>query len=670
MSNLKNWIYLFILFTISVGQVKADNGVVASTKKKAVWYQVISQASNKYCSGKMMSMVDGAMAYKPAAIDASSVWAFEQLSDSTYAIKQYGTGLYMKANVHEGFSTKPMPYTIKSAGVPNQYIISSVTEGPLHAQQSGNLMTHWEAGANSASAWNFVEVPTGQMTAPVALTFNSPVRKHHVSAPGEQNLPILGFSAHVDGFVGKEQVDKFRFTLNEDGKYLKNFRLYRTTMQKFNINEAELQNVQVQTEGNNVTFAYKKPQTLSVGGNYYWIVADVAPEAVEGATPDVTLSQVWNKKKQYTPNLKGEYPITVFLTKSVLFSPGDHGSKFYRIPAIETANDGSLVSVTDRRPYHNGDLPQAIDLYVRRSTDNGQTWSEPLMIAGEGDDKNGFGDAAIVKTKSGKLVVLFVGYKGLWDSSHDNPQRQFMCTSDDNGITWSKPVELTHFFYGPTSSNPDTKDWDAFFITSGRGLCTEDGHILFAIPTRVRGRQGLSVYTIGSADEGKTWKIMDIKAPATRAGDESKITQINDGQLIMSVRRHHKRDVVYGKIVNDEIVWEQPVRHEDLTDPFCNGEVMVYSSTNHGADKNRMIHSLCYAKNRSNVSVLLSYDEGKTFPIRKTICPSLSAYSTLCVLEDGTIGCYYEDGSHEMDIIFVRFSMDWLTDGKDKGLVK
>ncbi|MGL5732089.1 MAG: sialidase family protein, partial [Bacteroidales bacterium] len=355
----------------------------------------------------------------------------------------------------------------------------------------------------------------------------------------------------------------------------------------------------------------------------------------------------------------------VFLTKSVLFSPGDYGSKYYRIPAIETANDGSLVSVTDRRPFHSGDLPQAIDLYVRRSTDNGKTWSEPLMIAGADDDKNGFGDAAIVKTQSGKLIVLFVGYKGLWDSTHDNPQRQFMVTSDDNGVTWTKPEEITHFFYGPTSDVQETKDWDAFFITSGRGLCTQDNQVLFAIPTRVRGRKGLSAYTIGSADEGKTWKVMDLKEPATRIGDESKITQLNDGTLLMSVRRHNKRDVVYGKLENGEIIWDKPVRHEDLTDPFCNGEIMVYSSTKNGDDKNRMLHSLCDAKNRSNVSVLLSYDEGKTFPIKKTICPTASAYSTLCVLPDGTIGCYYEDGPEKMDLVFVRFSLDWLTNGKD-----
>ena len=60
----------------------------------------------------------------------------------------------------------------------------------------------------------------------------------------------------------------------------------------------------------------------------------------------------------------------------LLFDMGDGGSRFYRIPGIVTAADGSLVVVADRRWDKINDLPAHIDVVSRRSEDNGKTWSE------------------------------------------------------------------------------------------------------------------------------------------------------------------------------------------------------------------------------------------------------------------------------------------------------
>ena len=67
----------------------------------------------------------------------------------------------------------------------------------------------------------------------------------------------------------------------------------------------------------------------------------------------------------------------------LLFDMGDGGSRFYRIPGIVTAADGSLVVVADRRWDKINDLPAHIDVVSRRSEDNGKTWSETVTIAGE-----------------------------------------------------------------------------------------------------------------------------------------------------------------------------------------------------------------------------------------------------------------------------------------------
>ena len=75
-----------------------------------------------------------------------------------------------------------------------------------------------------------------------------------------------------------------------------------------------------------------------------------------------------------------------------------------------------------------------------------------------------------------------------------------------------------------------------------------------------------------------------------------------------------------------------------------------------------------YGSNRENVTVYVSYDEGQTWPVSKCIVPYASAYSSLCVLPDGTIGLYVEEkqeGATGYSTVFYNFSLEWLTDGED-----
>ncbi|MFN7141366.1 MAG: exo-alpha-sialidase, partial [Limisphaerales bacterium] len=65
--------------------------------------------------------------------------------------------------------------------------------------------------------------------------------------------------------------------------------------------------------------------------------------------------------------------------------------------------------------------------------------------------------------------------------------------------------------------------------------------------------------------------------------------------------------------------------------------------------------------------VRMSYDEGKTWPVSRTIHPGATAYSSLAVLKNNSIACLYERGatnSYEK-ITFAQFTLDWLTDGAD-----
>ena len=113
--------------------------------------------------------------------------------------------------------------------------------------------------------------------------------------------------------------------------------------------------------------------------------------------------------------------------RTSLFEMGEAGSKYYRIPALVKAQDGSLVAIADKRGDALGDLPNVITIVSKRSTDNGKTWSDMSIVA-EGDTvaQCGYGDAVVIADeKKGNLIAVFSGNNGLWLSFEKNLSRTY-----------------------------------------------------------------------------------------------------------------------------------------------------------------------------------------------------------------------------------------------------
>lgn len=353
------------------------------------------------------------------------------------------------------------------------------------------------------------------------------------------------------------------------------------------------------------------------------------------------------------------------LTRTVIYRPGDYGSTNYRIPAVITAKDGSIVAVTDKRKYNEGDLPQDIDIVCNRSTDGGLTWSEPYTIALGTGVNHGFGDCALAWSNDDNgLIAAFVGGPGLWNSTPTNPIRSYIAKSYDNGQTWTEPEDITRFIFGADCVVPEHQSWRASFFGSGNGLRTSTGRIMFVAAIREGSAQSLNNYAVYSDDNGLTWQV---SGRASVGGDEAKVTELVDGRILMSIRHSGHR---WYNISEDGGETWQPTTStwNDITAPACNGDLIRYTSVNNGADRNRLLHSVPYGTQRTDVSVYISYDEGETWPVRKCIVPYSSAYSSLCILPDGTIGLYVEeveDGASGYSTVFYSFSLEWLTDGND-----
>lgn len=479
---------------------------------------------------------------------------------------------------------------------------------------------------------------------------------------GDLNQRIVAVKVSANGTINPLTVSALKFTMNgtTNNADVTNIKIYSSgTTAIFNATTATLFGTIAPAAGN---LTVNGSQALVSGDNYFWITYDVAAGATEGNLLDASCESIVANTVTYTTaasTVAGNR--VILLANTLLFTPGDAGSSNYRIPAIITAADGSLVTVTDKRWNGAGDLAAKIDPVVRRSTDNGKTWSAPVTIANFGAP-TGAGDAALVMDRStGNLICLLAADLGFFASTPTNPIKIKYCRSTDNGITWGAPIDITNQIYGAGCSNPISQNWLGVFVASGRAHQLRDGRIVAAICVRESGG-GINNYMISSVDGGITWT--PSTGIAETGGDEAKIVELNNGNLMMSIRNSGTRR--FNISTDKGVSWGTAYNQAAITDPNCDGDFIRYTSTLDGYDKNRLLHTIPFAGNRTNVSVLMSSDEGATWPVKKTIFPAASAYSSLTVLADGTLGIYYENGENSTyQMYFARFSLNWLTNGAD-----
>jgi len=149
-------------------------------------------------------------------------------------------------------------------------------------------------------------------------------------------------------------------------------------------------------------------------------------------------------------------------------------------------------------------------------------------------------------------------------------------------------------------------------------------------------------HVILSDDHGKTWRLGGITADNM---GESAVAELSDGSVLMNVRSHPRlmgyRMVCRSKDGGES--WSEPVPDKALVDPGCQGSLLGYSSVG-DCERSRLLFCNPAASRREKLTVRLSHDEGRTWPIAKELDARPSAYSSLAALGDGTIGCLYECG--------------------------
>lgn len=345
--------------------------------------------------------------------------------------------------------------------------------------------------------------------------------------------------------------------------------------------------------------------------------------------------------------------------------PQKNGNNYYRIPTLVVAKNGDILAFSDKRKGGAGDVPNhPIETVMKRSTDNGTNWSEEVRISPESPTKNlSYGDGAyILDRETGNIICMVVGDYGFLTTKRDEYPKIRLIIGKNNGHDWSEPIDITDEIYGPNCKNEERKQWYAAFVTAGNGVQLKDGRMLFVLnvrPSSAANLQSIRNYALYSDDGGNSWKVSKTAPQTSVGGSESHIVELSNGDLLMSTRPNSGGKRYFSTSKDRGENWGPSTPNSTFDSSPSNGDIIYYTSTANGWDKNRII-SLAGAKSGSpgQPTLSISYDDGATWT--QKLAGQASGYCSIAILPDGSIGMLYESGGpYAGPIAFMRTSLEW-----------
>ncbi len=354
-----------------------------------------------------------------------------------------------------------------------------------------------------------------------------------------------------------------------------------------------------------------------------------------------------------------------------VFVGGTDGYHTFRIPAIVVTNKGTLLAICEGRRGSTSDTGN-IDMVLRRSTDGGKSWSRLQVIWDDGPNTCG-NPCPVVDRSTGTIWLLMTHNLGPDDEAAiarkkaKGTRTVWVTRSDDDGATWTRPIDTT-----ATTKKPE---WGWYATGPGVGIQLQygrhAGRLLIPCNNTVQpdpahlDRFEYGNHAIYSDDHGKSW-LVGTAVPSLTI-DEPQAVELTDGSVMMNMRSHFGKGCRVVSVSGDGGKTWGGIRHEEvLIEPDCQASFLRYTDAKTDG-KTRVLFSNPASKQRDRMTVRLSYDEGKTWPVSRLLCAGPAAYSCLTVLPDQTMGCLYERGKkHPYEgITWARFTLEWLTDGKD-----
>ena len=351
--------------------------------------------------------------------------------------------------------------------------------------------------------------------------------------------------------------------------------------------------------------------------------------------------------------------------QQVLWSRTDSTYNNFRIPSLIVTKKSTVLAFSEGR--EGGDSGD-IDILLKRSEDGGRTWSKQMLVWDDGTNTCG-NPCPVVDRVTGRIFLWMTWNLG---SDHEDgiirkkskdTRKPYLCYSDDDGLTWSEPVEMS------TSCKDPTWGWYATGPGVGIQLRSEKYKNRLIIPANhsydvqdtteaVRGGYGYGSHVIYSDDGGLSWTLGESITPGC---NESQVVELSNGDLMMNMRSYNKKGCRAIAISNDGGASWSDIKHDpQLVESVCQASLIDYGS--YKGKRRYLFSNPAVSSGRSHMTIKASHDDCQTWNNGTLVHEGPAAYSCLTVLPDGSIGLFYEAGEKDPYeyLLFRSFEPDGL----------
>jgi sialidase-1 len=321
----------------------------------------------------------------------------------------------------------------------------------------------------------------------------------------------------------------------------------------------------------------------------------------------------------------------------------------FRIPALAVTRKGTVLAFCEGRRHSWGDSGD-IDLVMKRSTDHGRTWSETRVVWDDAANTCG-NPSAVVDPSTGVIWLFSTWNRGddheprIIDGKSKDTRRVHVMRSDDDGVTWSKPIEITRDVKKP--------DWTWYATGPGGGIAIKQGphagRLVIPCDHIEAGTKRYFSHVIVSDDHGKSWKLGG-RTPRDQV-NECQVVELAGGGLMLNMRNYDRAKHTRQVVLSDDggMTWRDQRHDSALIEPICHGAVERYPAELLAWPRGEHPSVILFCNPASRVrreamTLRASFDDGRTWSHAKQLHAGPAAYSDLEVLGNGHIGCLYEAG--------------------------